>query len=236
LETVSTTSRRAGNGPSHRGGLAPEPVGYFGIYDEGEGLLSLYATPIDTGTFALAMRELAPKGALLDVTPKWGACEEATEIGVARIAEMNAPLELLHTPTPGAFVSQPPTLMAAPHHALPEGSGRALAFSLQDVDHGVLYSRDRNVVRSVLGTWLARTIERLVPRGEAPPIPQGTLDSVLSPLPPQACRRVRLDRRPRVWCLDVSVMVSHNAGQPEVVDELRWVGGPNRSWRAGWTW
>jgi len=233
---VSTTSRRAGDRPSLRGELAAEIVGYFGVYDEGEGLLSLYATPIDTGTFALAMRELKPEGTLFDVTPKWGASDEVTEVGVARIAEMGAPLDLLHAPTSGGFVGPAPTLMAAPHHALPEGSGRALAFSLQDVDHGVLYSRDLKVLRSVLGTWLSRTIERRVPPGEAPPLPTATLDSVLSPLPPQAWRRVRLDRRSRFWSLDLSVMVSHSAGRPEVVDELRWVGGPNRSWRAGWTW
>jgi hypothetical protein len=236
LETLSTSFGRASDGRSPGGCLAREPVGYFGIYDEGDGLLSLYATPIDTGTFARAIRELAPQGTLFDITPERGALEEATEVGIARIAEMNAPLEVLHAPSPNGFVARAPTLMAAPHHALPPGSGRALAFSLQDVDHGVLYSRDRNVVRSVLGTWLARTIERRVPIGQAPPMPPSTLDSVLSPLPPQAWRQVGLDLRARFWSLDVSVLVGHGTGHLEVVDELRWVGGPNRAWRAGWTW
>lgn len=209
--------------------------GAFGVYDEGDGLFALYATPIDTGCLARALDTLQLGGALLDVTPERGL-GPAREVSHERLPMLGEPLDLVHAPSVEEGPAEALTVMAAPHYAVPRDGGRALGFSLHDRGHGVVYTRERRVLASVLATWLQQVVDTLTAPGGGPPIPQNTLESVLQPLPPQAWRRVQLERGHHVWSLDVSALVNDGVGHSEIIDDLTWVGGPGRAWRAGWSW
>jgi len=205
--------------------------GAFGVYDEGGGVFALYVTPIDAACLGRALDRLELGGALVDVTPERG--DGTREVHRASLAEMGEPLELVHAPSLAEGPHEAMNLLAGPHAVL--GDGCAFGFSLQDRDHGVVYTRDRRVLAAVLEVWLVEVVDTLAAPGNSPSIPEQTLDSVLAPIPPQAWRRVMLDRHSKYWALDVSALV-HDGEASEVIDDLTWVGGPGRAWRAGWSW
>lgn len=227
METLTETTARPTPG-------GPRASGHFGVYQEEDDVLSLYATPFHPQVIAAALRTLRVGGVLLDVTPRWGA-PAPTELDPDLLQGLEAPLEMLHAPS-SQVDTESLSLLAAPHEALPRGSGRRFAFSLHDLDHGVFYTRDRYVLAAVLAVWLEERVAASVPPGQSPPVLDTTLDSVLAAVPPQAWRRLVLDTRRRFWSLDVSAMVADGDGGQEVIDSLTWVGGPSRAWRAGWSW
>lgn len=236
METVfpNATGDRRDPRPGQPSG--PEPP-TFGIYDEGDGLLSLYARPYVPLHLVEVLDVLDLADELIDVTPAWGT-STARPVILADLARREAPLELIHEPD-GDELDRPgllPTVMAAPHALLPEGSSRRFAFALHDRDHAAFYSRDRDVLAQVLTHWLRATLDEHVPGGESPPILDRALESVMEAMPPQAWRRLDLEVRGRIWSLDLSALVTERLGESTVVDEQRWVGGPGRAWRAGWSW
>ncbi len=214
---------------------APLLGGAFGVYDEGDGLFSLYLTPIDAACLARALDALDLGGSLVDVTPERGP-GPVRPVSREALPMLADPLELVHATSLDEAPDEPVTLMVAPHHLIDRDGRSVLGFSLHDRDHGCLYTRDPRVLEAVLTTWLAQIVDTLAAPGSGPPIPEHTLASVMAPLPPQAWRQVVLERSSRFWSLDLSAKAADAMGQTDAIDDLTWVGGPGRAWRAGWSW
>lgn len=235
MESLSSTRSHPSNRTTRYDDDASRLGGAFGVYDEGDGLHALYATPIDTACLGRALDALRLGGTLLDVTPERGI-GPAREVSRERLTSLAEPLELVHAPSATEGPRETLTLMAAPHVALPRDGGRVLGFSLHDRGHGVLYTREPRVLAAVLAAWLLQVVDTLTAPSASPPIPPNTLASVMAPIPPQAWRRVMLDRGHHIWSLDLSALVNDDDGRSEIIDDLTWVGGPGRAWRAGWSW
>ncbi len=151
-----------------------------------------------------------------------------------------APVELIHVARgrAGSIRAEdiPTCLLSDPEAALPESWGSRFALSIQDGCHGIIYSRERALLRSCLRAYL-RSYQRSVlgEHGQLPPLPDALLDPLLEPHSPDTYVEVLFQPSDRYWTLELRLL---QAGSEVPLDEsLRWVcEGEGGTWRSGWSW
>ena len=206
----------------------------FGLYDEGEGLRSLYLTPCSPSIVSAIVQELDIQGRFLDMgTPfTTGAPRMLAKEDLASSA---TPMEIVHLPGDEPH-PEPLSVMADPHAALPKDSDRQFAFLLHDQCHGVLYSRNREVLREALRAFLTTHLDHQAQDTEMPPINNKLVAPLLLPLTEDTWREAQLVQNQRYCHLNLITVSATALGERQIHDRVRWIGGMGRAWRDGWSW
>jgi hypothetical protein len=201
----------------------------FAVHEEGDGLYSLFVAPFEPRVLAGALERLGI-AVLFDVTPRWGVasavpCSITTLRGWApdRPTDWRSPaaLELVHRPEgtkPVAEIS----ILADPHLAVPVDSGTRLAFHLSEDGHGVVYSRETEVVSEVMRAFLEAHIVSMADV-TGYPIPDALLTSLVAPLPAELWQEARVLRRRGRWITSFAVVGVDAARGVRTLQETRWV-------------
>ena len=207
----------------------------FAVHQEAEGVFGLYLAPVTPG-FLLDLIDRLPAldGVLVDVTPLFaeaiGPITTACPIDVSELSELEAPLELIHTPDDTVQPS-PTTVLAAPELALPDGSGRRFAFSLEDGFHGVLFTRERAVLAAAIDAFLAPALSD----ESSPSLPARGFSRLAQSIPDSSWHELEVERRDAVWTATFTTR-SAEGGELTIQASERWIGRAGQAWRAGWDW
>jgi len=219
----------------------------FAVHDERERVRSLYLSPVclDQIGEALPLRErdhvviLSGGGSAVQ---EWGTplTETYALYPVTQLSELESPVEFADF-SPAAnkdeiaeHIFEP--ILAYPEIALPEAIGTRFALTLDDRCHGVLLTRDEDLISSVLSHFLkALQVSRLGRDADLPELDAHLLDSLIQPVEDEAYHEVRFEPRRRHWTLEFRAAW---AGLWEVgSDTVRWVSeGERGRWRTGWSW
>jgi len=200
------------------GGGQPTPSVTFAVYDEGEGVRSLYLQPVSPLQLALAILPLIEDRALVAFTDRrapagarplrgggWlgEGCDlltlrppfEATLVGGA-ISPQAVEDSLLFSP------------LAHPQEALPPALDALCAVAMGDARHAVLLSRSGDALRAALRGLLVDLLALTEDDSQRalPEIPESTLDELLAPLPEETWRRACVRERRSYRVLDLHTL------------------------------
>jgi hypothetical protein len=214
----------------------------FGLYEEGDGVISLYLSPIhlpallsglgpwtrDKVVAVLGAGKL-PEGAIPIQNGGYIASADA-------ILEIEAPAEAVifsHAPSAAELNSiLPSSLLACPQGALPKSLGAQFAVVAPDAKHLILLTRDRSLLLHILEHFLnlRHAHGRVLPRIE------GTAcEEILASMEPWAWRRLSRSEEDGVQRMALET-VDSEAGFT-VTDRVSWVAPMDGGyWRSGWSW
>ena len=207
----------------------PRPAA-FGIYDEGDSVLSLYLAPLR------AERVLEPLLGCLghatpvylgDAPPPRGSRALPSGGWVAttdQLEGLEAPAEVLFVEKPRLqhIEALPGSLLAHPDKALPAVMDARAALVLTVHDHAIVLSREREVLAACLAPLLEGLADAELP----------ALEELLEPMPDSAWREVRVDARQRYRLMHLDLRDAER-----LVEEDTWVApGEGGRWRASWSW
>ena len=198
----------------------PVPSITFAVYDEGEGVRSLYLQPVSPLQLALALLPLAEDRALVAFTARRPPAGVRPLSGCGGwlgegcdLLTLRAPFEatLIGAGASEEAVDSGPWFspLAHPQEALPESLDALCAVAMGDSRHAVVLSRSQDALRVALRGMLTDLVAVSAPWERAaedascrtlPEIPESTLDELLTPLPAETWRRacVREHRSYRV--------------------------------------
>lgn len=201
----------------------------FAVHDEGDGLSSLYLAPLASEVVAAICGRLGV-AAVADVSGP-----RAVPMAVDAIASATHPLELVAAADPDA-VPHGLDVLATPHRAVPPHGRHRFAVSIQDGAHGVIFTREPGVLVEAARAFLEAQIAAATGGQAPPPIADEALLPLLEPLPDEQWREAQLLRKRRYWILALFTVCVDGTRRFRPVDQIRWVGGPGRAWRDGWSW
>ncbi len=195
------------------------------MHDEGDGLWALHVGSMPQLLVA-ELEAALDLGALWDVTPSWGVPRRERLPG-HRILFLDAPAELVHDPVGAPELAQ--SVLIDPHHAV--GGERRLAAVLYkpegDLEQGVIYTRDPDVLCQALVCWIGGVLEDLAGREPIPELDEAAVEALLEPLPQGSWRELSIARLGSSWTVELE---GHG------VDTRRWVGSRSGGWRTAWSW
>jgi hypothetical protein len=206
----------------------------FAAHDESAGLYSLQMSPCSSAVLARTARRLSITR-FADVSPRWGGTAGG-RIPASEIARLRAPIELIAVDGYGCLAPDV-TVLGDPHGAVPDGPGTRVAFSLQDVHHGVLFARERVVLREGLRAFLHEVLPPGLPGvlGESRTSDRA-LDDLVQPVDADEWRELRVVHAGRTWRLAFERAGMDARGVRRTCEITHWVGSPDRGWRYGWAW
>jgi hypothetical protein len=191
----------------------------FAVHDEGDGVLGLQAGPWATSVLAHALLRTSAASRLHEV--------DGRGLGTVPIAlgDLIAARDIELVDGPIALEG---SVLADPQAAL---QGGRFAFAAADDAHGTLYTRDQQLLREALRCWVVA-----VTGTDAVPLDDDLLAPLLNPIAPEQWIEVRCDRGSRVWTMRIQWREVDADGETITDEETRWVGGPGKRWRDGWSW
>ncbi len=212
----------------------------FGLYEEGEGVLSLYLSPMHLPVLLSGLNPWVKNRvvAILGATPRPPKGIPLGDGGVIASADalldLSAPAEAVvfrNTPTPQEINSQlPSSLLACPQGSLPANLNAEFALILPDDHHVIVLTRDRSLLLHLLSRFLNRKHSNSFPRIEGL-----AEEEILESIAPWTWRQVRLTEVDGVQQLAIDTMNPEHEG--EYRQQLRWVAPKTGGyWRSGWTW
>jgi len=212
----------------------------FGLYYEGEGVTSLYLSPVDLPDLLSCLGPWVEDRvvAVLEASPSLPSGIRLQGGGV--IASAEAVLDLQHpaeavifqeAPSPKQLNAiLPSSLLACPQGALPEALSAEFALIIPDAKNVILLTRDRDLLIEVLSQFLKRK------HGSAFPRIEGLAgEEILEYLEPWAWRQVSHSedggvQRMAIDTVDQGDKVNHTS-------RLEWVAPLEGGfWRSGWSW
>lgn len=223
----------------------PEQSVRFGLYDEGDGVYSLYLSPIDARAVTSALFEHSREASLIVSSPLAVPehCQRISRgvwMGPARqLLGLMAPVEALVLDAPPAQIEEletqlPASLLGNPNLALPLQYGARFAVCMLDGMHAVVLSRDESVFASALGALIGQLEDT---RGvtEPPHISTAAMHSLMEPLEPWNWCELELGVHRRFHTLDITLVDGMADGERNT--GMRWVAPKDGGWwRTGWTW
>ena len=214
----------------------------FGLYDEGNGVFSLYLSPIHLPTALQALRAwtvdrvvavLGPGEIPVGAIPVRGG---GYVTSADAILDLDAPSEAVvfsHAPSAAELDGLlPSSLLACPQGALPEVLGAEFGLILPDSKHMILLTRDRSLLLHVLELFLNHHhgAGKQLPRIEGP-----AGEEILESIEPWAWRRVSCSEEGGVQRMAIETMDSERSSG--VSNRLEWVAPVDGGyWRSGWSW
>jgi hypothetical protein len=217
----------------------------FGLYDEGEGVHSLYLSPIDAQTVTNALFQHSQEAQLVVSSPLAVPkdCQRISRgvwMGPAQqFLELTAPIEALVLDAPPANINEletqlPASLLGNPNAALPKHYGARFALCMLDGRHAVILSRDSQVFASALGALIVQ-LENAQGVAEPPHISATAMNSLLEPLEPWNWCEIEFGVHQRFQTLDIMLVNGMADGKRDT--GMRWVAPKDGGWwRTGWTW
>ncbi len=218
--------RQQDNGPatgSHR------PLA-FGIYDEGNGVRSLYLSGVPSRYVARSVLPFAADGvlAVLSPLPPPEGCQPLPAGGWMgpgeRVLGIREPVEVLVLDGPveprAIDRSLPGSLLARPDLAVPEGLGARFALVLEPPDQAVVLARRDGPLAAVVAAGLTLAARRALGPA-APLVAPGQVGDLLHPVEAGAWRRVTPRAGPRFATLRIETLDSEADGAR--LDDLVWV-------------
>jgi hypothetical protein len=218
----------------------------FGVYDEGDGVRSLYLHPTAAIRLGAALLPIC-LGGRLAVLSDHAALPGASPLNFGgwlapgeAVLKLQAPLEIALVDD-GVTAEQvdrllPASVLAFPDRALPEELGARFALVMSDPFHAVVLSRDPVVLRACLRSLISDLAAvSLDPEVALPDVPESALDELLEPMDDGDWCRVRATERRRYRLLEVDSLPTSPAEAAS--SRATWVadrGGG--AWRAGWRW
>jgi hypothetical protein len=212
----------------------------FGLYDEGEGVTSLYLSPVDLTDLLSCLGPWVEDRivAILDGSPSLPGGIRLQGGGVIAGAEavldLKSPTEAVvfrDTPSPKELNALlPSSLLACPQGALPEILAAEFALIIPDPKNVILLTRDRNLLIKVLSQFLNRKHGSAFPRIEG--LPE---EEILEYLEPWAWRQVSRSEDGGVQRMAIDTI--DQGDQENHTSRLEWVAPLDGGfWRSGWSW
>lgn len=209
----------------------------YGVYDEGEGVLSAYfpARPSRSAK-DLLVQEAEDRVLLLlsgSKKPHSGIplASGHTVYSPDALLELCAPAEAIALETGGSTAKLerllPSSLLCAPHRSLPKELGALFAVVLPDRQHFTVLTRDP--------VFLSKLILCQLELMEGAEFPESIREKLVAPLDPWAWREVTHRRDQAVQTLQVVTRHSERGPLPEY--KLECVAPRHGGfWRDGWSW
>ncbi len=217
----------------------------FGLYNEGDGVQSLYLSPIDARTVTNALMQHSREAELVvsSPLPMPEGCRRISRgvwAGPARqLLGLMAPVEALvldaiPSDTEKLETQLPASLLGNPNAALPEEFGARFAICMLDGRHAVVLSRDPSVFATALNALIAQ-LEAAQGVTAPPHISTAAMSSLLEPLDPWNWCEMELGAHQRFHTLDITIVDGMANGERNT--GMRWVAPKDGGWwRTGWTW
>lgn len=217
----------------------------FGVYDEGEGTLSLYLHDVLPADVAGLAQSLADDSQVLVLTPgppPSGA--RAVEGGgwtggVDCLPYARPPFEALFFDgqvSPEDLLDRLPScLLAAPDSALPEELGARAALVVDERGEAVVLSRQPELLARCLAPSLEQTLRAALHGEELPTASVEALTTLIAPMEDAAWCQLTVEEYGHYRALVVEIRDGQQGGR--TVDRSHWV-APRRggSWRTDWSW
>jgi hypothetical protein len=212
----------------------------FGLYNEGEGVTSLYLSPVDLPDLLSCLGPWITDRvvAILGATPSLPRGIRLEDGGVITSAEavldLKSPVEAVvfrEAPSPRELNSLlPSSLLACPQGALPEALAAEFALIVPDAKNVILLTRDRNLLLRILSQFLRRKHGASFPRIEGL-----AEDEILEFLEPWAWRQVSRSETGGVQRMAIDTV--DQGDKTTLTSRLEWVAPLDGGfWRSGWSW
>jgi len=221
------------------GDTASPRKGGVGVYDEGNGVTSLYLSPVapkffvrglqawaDSCTVVVFSNETPPEKAEPLPNGGWiGGPEQLTETVIPTemiVFEKRPSLEQIET-------KMPASILAHPNAALPETLSPKFAVAITDNRHVVVLSRDQTLLKAALAGFMDSTWGVRVNSST-----NNALSDLLEPIEHTSWTHISSSNSERFQSLRIETIDSES-GSP--IDEQRLVAPlDSQDWRNGWTW
>jgi len=214
----------------------------FGLYDEGNGVFSLYVSPTHLPTILRSLLPwtqdkvvavLGPGEIPAGAIPVRGGGYVASAEAVFDLDSPSEAVVFSHAPSAAELDHLlPSSLLACPQGALPKALGAEFGIIVPDPKHIVLLTRDRALLLHVLEVFLNQhhgTGKRL------PRIEGLAGKEILESIDPWAWRRVSCAEIGGVQRMAIETMDSERGSV--VSERLDWVAPVDGGfWRSGWSW
>jgi hypothetical protein len=212
----------------------------FGLYYEGEGVTSLYLSPVDLPDLLSCLGPWVEDRivAILDASSSLPQGIRLQGGGVIASAEavldLKSPIEAVvfrEAPSPSEVNALlPSSLLACPQGALPEALAAEFALIVPDAKNVILLTRDRNLLLQILSQFLRRK------HGPAFPRIEGLAEEeILEYLEPWAWRQVSRSEIDGVQRLAIDTV--DQGDKTNHTSRLEWVAPLDGGfWRSGWSW
>jgi|GEM_PF-3202011 len=214
----------------------------FGLYDEGNGVYSLYLSHPKTEQILQALRPWCEEKVLTIISlskQPTGFLRRPSGVALGpaeQLWEISAPCEAIvfeNAPTEqdiNRFL--PSSLLACPQGALPEPIGAILGVIIPDPRHMILLARDKQILLHALEQFLEPTSD--IPR-QKPRIEGVASEEILTCIEAWAWRSATLSQKDGVQRMRIDTLTNESSGQEP--ESIEWV-APREGgyWRTGWTY
>ena len=209
----------------------------YGVYDEGNGVLSAYFPSKPSAAAKQFLAEMAGDRVLLLLS---GSQRPHSGIPLSgghalyspeALSELKSPAEAIVLESVEALTplesSLPSSLLCAPHHSLPQEFGALFALVLPDRNHFTLLTRDPH--------FLSQLVVCQLQLSTGPEFPDHIRDQLVAPQDPWTWREVNHCKKGGVQILTVQTQHSEQESLSESILECV---APREGgfWRAGWSW
>jgi len=218
---ISDLSLQSAPSPDEQ--VDPEIRATIAVYDEGDGLRSMFLSRC-TGATRIAL------------TNALGIQSDMICLSDPHPPEFPPfPKEWLHRPEHTDSLSGL-SLLAAPNATLEANPNCRLGYVQQDEQHAIVYSSSDEVLRTALQQYLAQIVRTDSLEFSTVWSEQCALDALLVPNEPDSWCEVTFQRSSRLLTLEFATVMLSERGETCTNFRARWVRSAQQLWRADWLW